>query len=273
MMGLKQNPGFASDSSGKVAASFGNTSDDGTDWRFGAHTTLLLLYGSTIMIRSDYGQTARATNGVTTLSHRVHFPTLDLNYGRLPEVLGLKRFLVNPSIKTSYDRNQSVDYANSTTPTGVSTSSEWRPLFDVSGDLKNGTRCQLRVERRISETENFLSGSSTTIQRNTTVNFSMNRSYSKGQKVTILGKESTVRSNINLGMTTAYERQSGGTFIQGYPSQPQDKDRLSVNAQGGYSFSQNVTGNLELGFGQNRDLTNGTVNRSVRVELRAQFTF
>ena len=148
-----------------------------------------------------------------------------------------------------------MDFSNSETPTSVSTSSEWRPLFDVSGDLKNGTRCQLRVERRVSETENRLSGTSTTIQRNTTVNLSVNRSYSKGQKVNILGKESTVRSNINVGMTTAYERQSGGTFVLGYASQPQDIDRLSVNANGGYSFSSNVTGNLELGFGQNRNLS------------------
>jgi hypothetical protein len=224
-------------------------------------------------VRSDYGQTSTGSNGVSSRSNRVHFPTLEVNYGKLPDVLGLKRFLLNPTIKTSYDRTQQVDYSNSDTPTGVSTSSAWQPLFDVSGDLKNGTRCQLRVERRVSETENRLSGLSTTIQRNTTVNFSVNRSYSKGQKVTILGKESTVRSNINVGMTTAYERQSGGTFFQGLTSQPTDIDRLSVNAQGGYSFSSNVTGNLELGFGQNRNLLLKTVNRSVRVELRAQFTF
>jgi hypothetical protein len=76
-------------------------------------------------------------------------------------------------------------------------------------------------------------------------------------------------------MSTAYERLSGGTFSPGYVggASLKDGDRLSVNATGGYSFSTNVTGNLELGFGQQRDLLLKTVNRNVRVELRAQFTF
>jgi hypothetical protein len=54
---------------------------------------------------------------------------------------------------------------------------------------------------------------------------------------------------------------------------PTNRDRLSVNAQGGYSFSNNVTGTLELGFGQTRDLVQRNTTRSLRVELRAQFTF
>ena len=97
MMGLRQNPGFGpTDSTGKVQASFGNRSDDGTDWRFGAHTTFLLLYSATVMVRSDYGQTLRGSNGVTTRSNRVHFPTLELNYGRLPEVLRAQAFSGQP---------------------------------------------------------------------------------------------------------------------------------------------------------------------------------
>jgi len=113
-----------------------------------------------------------------------------------------------------------------------------------------------------------------TTDRNTTANFSINRSYTRGQKLNVLGKQTTVKSNINLGMTAAYERQSGETVQQGAGIlSPTMRDRLSVNAQGGYSFSNNVTGNLEVGFGQNRDLVRQLINRSLRLELRAQFTF
>jgi len=50
-------------------------------------------------------------------------------------------------------------------------------------------------------------------------------------------------------------------------------DRLSVNATGQYGFSNNVTGNLEVGFLQDRNLVLGLTTRSVRVEARAQFQF
>ena len=50
-------------------------------------------------------------------------------------------------------------------------------------------------------------------------------------------------------------------------------DRLSLNGTGSYGFSNNVTGNLVLGFGQDRDLVRKIIHRNVRVELRASFTF
>jgi ABC-type transport system involved in cytochrome bd biosynthesis fused ATPase/permease subunit len=168
-----------------------------------------------------------------------------------------------------------IDFVNSDVATNVSSSSQWQPLIEVGGDLKNGTRCLARIERRITQTENRLIGHSLITDRNTNLNFSINRSYSKGQKVSILGKESTVRSNINLGLSGAYEKQSGETKqagVEGIQNQV-SRDRISVNAQGGYSFSNNLTGNLEFGFGQNRNLVIGQVTRSLRVELRAQFTF
>ena len=116
---------------------------------------------------------------------------------------------------------------------------------------------------------------STTIERVTDVNLSLSRSYSQGQKVSFLGKESVVRSNVSLGMTAVYSRNSGETRQPGadLPQLPKSSDRLDVNGHGSYGFSNNVTGNLELGFGQRRDLILKSVSRTVRVELQAQFTF
>jgi hypothetical protein len=274
MMGFKQDPGFA-DTTANVRADFGNRSDESTEWRTGGNTTLDLGFGTTLLTRGDYSERMIQSNGVPNKSNRMRFPEFDFNYGKIPDLLGLKLFLVNPRLKTAYSRSQSIDFVNSDTPTSVSASSQWQPLIEVSGDLKNGTRTLMRVERRITQTENHLLGHSITTDRNTNLNFSLNRSYSKGQKVSILGKETTVRSNVNLGLSGAYEKRSGETRqtgVEGAQNQV-STDRISVNAQGGYSFSNNLTGNLELGFGQNRNLMIKAVNRSIRVELRAQFTF
>jgi hypothetical protein len=123
--------------------------------------------------------------------------------------------------------------------------------------------------------EDFNFGSSTRTDRNTDINLSLNRSYSRGQKVKFLGKESTIKSSVTLGLTGVYSRVSGET-IKGGTSQAQlrvDNDRLSLNGTGSYSFSNNVTGSVALGFGQTRDVVRDAVSRNVRVELRAAFTF
>ncbi|HET9328131.1 MAG TPA: cell surface protein SprA, partial [Candidatus Eisenbacteria bacterium] len=274
LMGFKQDPGF-SDTTNAVRADFGNRSDERTEWRAGGNTTLDLGFGATLLTRGDYSEVQSKSNGVPNKSNRIRFPELDFNYGRVPDLIGLKTFLVNPRLKTAYSRSQVIDFANSDQPTNVSSSSQWQPLIEVAGDLKNGTRALVRIERRITQTENRLIGHSIQTDRNTNLNFSLNRAYSKGQKVSILGKETTVRSNVNLGLSGAYERQSGETKQDGQVGVQNQvsRDRVSINAQGGYSFSNNLTGNLELGFGQNRNLVIGQVTRSVRVELRAQFTF
>ena len=109
--------------------------------------------------------------------------------------------------------------------------------------------------------------------------FSLNRSYTQGQKVSMLGKTTTVRSQINMGLSANYDRRSGETKILPGGSQtpgtrnPQAEDRLSVQATGSYGFSTNVTGTGTLGFQQNRDLQKDIVRRSIRVELRGSFNF
>ena len=275
LVGVSTNPGLGADTSGRVRPQFGNRSDDSQDWRAGARTSLNLGWGSVLSTRGGLTGRRLVSNGVTNRSRSTQFPDLDMEYGKVAQILGLGRVFVEPRLKTTYSRSQSVEYFNSTRATSLLTTSEWRPLLGVTGDLKNGTRTELRIERRITQSENRLIGRSVTTDRNTDLNFSMSRAYTKGQRVNVLGKETVVKSNINLGMTAVYSRHTGETTQAGFglPQQQTGTDRLTVNGQGSYGFSSNVTGNLELGFEQRRDLQRDFVNRSLRLELRAQFVF
>jgi hypothetical protein len=181
-----------------------------------------------------------------------------------------------PRLRTNYSRSQVTEYRiRESTPSSIATSSQWQPMLGVSGELKNQTRVEFKVERRVTVRENLEFGSSLRTDRNTDVNLSLNRSYSRGQKVKILGRESTIKSSVQLGLTAAYSRVSGETRKAGSTQGqlPVDQDRLSMNGTGSYSFSNNVTGSVSLGFGQNRDIVRDAVSRNVRVELRAAFTF
>jgi len=70
------------------------------------------------------------------------------------------------------------------------------------------------------------------------------------------------RANTSLLLRLPFEVAPGVSY-----------DRLSLNGTGNYSFSNNVTGGVVLGFGQTRDLVHAQVSRNVRVELRAAFNF
>ena len=72
-----------------------------------------------------------------------------------------------------------------------------------------------------------------------------------------------------------YSHHTGETRVAytTLPSRLIDESRLSVTGTGSYGFSSTVTGSAVLGFSQNKDNTRSIVHRSVRVELRAQFSF
>ena len=133
----------------------------------------------------------------------------------------------------------------------------------------------------MTETENLLVGHSVTVNRVTTTYFSINRSYSKGQKVKVLRKEKTVGSTVTMGLNAQYEVHSGETKSYADATRntvtstrfPTNEGRLSLNGTASYSFSTKVTGNLALGYGQNDDYQKKFKRKNVRVELRAQFTF
>jgi hypothetical protein len=261
---------------------YGNSANISTSWHSSARTRVRLPFGSSANTRFELTERVAETNAVRTQSRTVRFPDFDVEYGRLTSVLRLDRFFTSPQLRTTYSRLMVTEYANShRSPTGRSKSSNWRPLFGLSGSLKGGTRAELKIERRVTETENLLSGHSVTTDRQTTSNFSVSRSYSKGQKVTVLGKAKTMSTTVSLGLTGQYEHQKGETVSYADDTRkhplstkyPSETDRLSLNGTGSYSFSNNVTGNVTLGYGQSNNRVTKIKTRNVRLELRAQFTF
>jgi len=276
LVGVSDDPGLDPDSTGRMRQQFGNNVSLANDWRTSARTRVLLGFDATLQARGEFSGRRGELNAVVTRSIQSRFPDLEIDYGRVANVIRLDRFFTSPRLRTAYNRSQIKEYRNSEdTPTGVSTNSSWSPLISLDGDLKSRTRVGFKIERRITQRENFQLGHSIATERNTDVNLSLSRSYSKGQKVKVFLKETTVRTSVNLGLTGVYSRRSGETKVSGQakPQFPVEEDRVSLNGTGSYSFSNNVTGSVALGFGQNRDIVRAAVSRNVRVELRAAFTF
>ena len=277
LFGFSRDPGLED---GRVAPAFNNQSARSEDWRAAVRSRLALIYGSFASVRGEWSARNQNTNGVANRTAALDFPNLELDYGRVAHAVRLDRFLRNPQLRTTYDRTRQTEYQlNSTTPSTIRTGTNWRPLLGVSGDLRNGAHADLQLERSTTQELNQVLGSSLKTTRNTNLRLSLSRSYTQGQKVNFLGKETVVKSTVSLGATGTYSRNSSETRLLDSGggatgiTQPTDSDRLAVNGTGSYGFSNNVTGNVTLGYGQDRDLVAKIVHRNVIVELRASFTF
>jgi len=274
MFGLADDPGF-SDSS-RVAREFGNVATTGLDWRANARTRIPMAWNTALAARLSYGDRTSSQNEVVSRTRDWRFPDFEVDYGQVAKVIGLARFLQTPALRTAYTRSNAVEYQNSRDVVrSTSVSHEFRPLLSVRGRFKNGTDADLKIDKRSSRRDERFPGNSRQTDDNTDVSFTLGRNYSQGQKVTFLGKTSTVRSNINLQLATSLSKRRAGTLLlnTGGELSPIDETRLSVNGTGSYGFSTNVTGNLALGFSESRDHKKDIIRRSVRIELRAQFTF
>jgi hypothetical protein len=242
---------------------------------------LKLPYGSSANTRADFTSRQYDNNGMKNRTQTRRFPDVEMEYGRVASVLRLDRVFNSPQLRTSYGRSQTIEFANNNDnkETGRSSSSDWRPLLGLTASLKSGTRIEFKTERRTTETQNRLVGHSVTTNRVTTTYLSINRSYSKGQKVKVLGKAKTVSSTVSLGLNCQYEVRNGGTKSYDANNKviserfPSNEGRLSLNGTGSYSFSTRLTGNLALGYGRNDDYEKKFNRQNVRVELRAQIAF
>ena len=274
LVGLADDPGFADTTSGVVRAP-GNNSQTGLDWRANARTRVPLVYGSQLMLRAGYGDRTGEANGVLSRTSDFRFPDIEVDYGRVATALKLTRFLTNPAIRTAWSVSKSRDYqVRRDSLSGESRSSDFHPLISLRGSFKNGIQADLGVNHRSSVRRIYQFGTSSSEESNSDVNFTLSRSYSQGQKVTFLGKTSTVRSSVSLQLATIYSHTKGKTvYSSNLSGQVRDQTRLSVTTTGSYGFSSNVTGSAVLGFNHNNNRASGIVQRSVRVEVRAQFSF
>lgn len=274
MFGLAENPGLGDTTSG-VQAVNGNTAATGVDWRANARTQVPLVYASSLQIRASYGDRTNIANGVASRTRERRFPDLEVDYGRVADAVKLSKVLKTPQLRTGWSWSRSWEYQGDRShQISQSSTHDLRPLVSMRGNLRNGTTADLGINMRSTYREVTQLGKSTQRDRNTDVNFTLSRSYTQGQKVSMLGKTSTVRSSVNLSLATVFSRRQGETVIYGVGAQNQvDETRLSVTGKGSYGFSSNITGSAVLGYSGSNNHLQQIVRRSIRVELSAQFTF
>src|SRR5205814_230143 len=159
LLGVSDNPGLKPNDTGRMRDTTGNQIGKTQNWRTAARTRLALPSDVTIAIRGEYTWRRNELNLVASRTGTSHFPDLEVEYGRLPTQLQLQRLMSSPRIRTNFSRSRVTEYrVTESTPSSVSTSSQWQPLFGLTGELKNQTRVEFKVERRVTVREDLTFG-------------------------------------------------------------------------------------------------------------------
>ena len=212
------------------------------------------------------GPAAATANAVRASSTSLRFPDFEVEYGRVASVLRLDRLLTQPAAahraqplrRPGLRQRATLDH-------GVRRRASWRPLLGLNGDLKNGTRAELKVERRITERRELPA------RRHSRQHRPQHRRQLQPQPLLLAGPEGERPRQARPRCAAASTLGLVGAYAQHHAARPtraqrprasarssrRDEDRLSSNGTGSYGFSSNVTGNVALGFGQNHDLHAG----------------
>ncbi len=277
LLGVAEDPGLGVDGGDRVFPQFGNQVMKTLTRNVQMRNRIDIGFGAALSTRAEVSDQQREANAVRASSASLRFPDFEVEYGNIPTVLRITRLLNNVRLRTALNRSQTWERQAGDI---ITASDGWQmqPLIGINGDLKNGTRAELKVDTRNTERRNYQLGETRQQDRNTSVNLNLNRSYTQGQKVNVLGRETLVRTSISLGLSSAYEKTTSATrrVLNGRIQRaqfPRDESRISVRGTGSYGFSSNVTGNAALGYLQTHNVTQDIMRRGITVELRAQFTF
>ena len=90
---LTNDAGIRADSTGLVHPLFGNNTQLTNEIRGNGRTRFAMPFAIAIDARADFSRRRTDFNSVINTSNRVTFPDFELDYGRLPDLLGLKFLL------------------------------------------------------------------------------------------------------------------------------------------------------------------------------------
>jgi hypothetical protein len=176
------------------------------------------------------------------------FPDFDFGWSNVAKIWLLKKFVHASSYKFDYSKKEDKSEEERTGELlSKKTSERLSHLATFSHNWKNGATTNLEIKKDYGTDQSLQNPGR---NRNATKNYSnsvaLNNSYSfsapQGIKIPFLRKikfKSTLNLSLSIAMTSSKQKRSVGG--QGYNT-IQDQSNLSITANSGYSFSQQVTG-------------------------------
>ncbi|MCP4632213.1 MAG: hypothetical protein GY855_04750, partial [candidate division Zixibacteria bacterium] len=214
-------------------------------------------------LSADFSYTRRVstTRSTTepTRSNSVTFPDISISLTQLERVGFIKKIASSSSLQSGYSiKKDTKDNPDTGELTRTETKKSFNPLFSWSLNWKNGVRTSLKYDKSNTNSEDLRgSGATNTLKRsgNSSITFSLNYTFKapKGINLPFL-KKFKFDSNLTLGVNVTKSQDKSETAKQGLGfNTDSEKHNLNFNTTASYSFSNQISGGMKIGWTDTND--------------------
>ncbi len=233
-------------------------------------------------LRWSYNRSTRRSeqNSNATESQSTTWPDLQYSWSGWHKIGKLKDVLKNGNLDIGY--NQRKDLAGRTLDdlNSERISKSWAPLAEIDAEWQNGLQSRVSVDRTEDINRNLRGGQSENRSKSLGVSGSLSYRKTSRKKINIpiLGKGrkgGTFTATTTFRLSLNFSSNKEERFDPGAPPKLEGHTRdFSIAPSVSWSWLQNLTGNLELRFGERRNLKNeNRSTRSIGASISALFKF
>jgi hypothetical protein len=250
--------GFTNDPKVQAMGSAQSTDGISTQEGYTARSGIKLL-GTKVNFgySKNVGETKTSTGD--TKSTSTIFPDFDFGWSNFGKIWFLKKLVHTSSYKFDYGKTENKSEKENTGELiSQKTSEKFSHLATFSHNWKSGATTALEIRKDYTTEQNLQNpGRNRNANKNYSGSIALNNNYSftapQGIKIPFLRKikfKSTLRLTLNIAQTSIKQKTS--VSGQGYNTR-QDQSQLSITANSGYSFSQQVEGGFTARWADSND--------------------
>ncbi|HEX7878149.1 MAG TPA: hypothetical protein VF720_01995, partial [Candidatus Eisenbacteria bacterium] len=237
------------------------------------NSAITLLKDITVDANFQWTETENETDRALSRTANTIWPGLRMNLNSLEKKLKLGRFFTSFSASSGYERRSEEQGTGLNRRERVTTSSSWRPLLQVDANWRNGVKTQFSADHSSQSQEQF-EGSQAGAGVVSTHNTDTYRMTVAKSLVARGGLRGGARSTIDLNLDFTYSKDSiFNDFSNGNVDNGKATDNFQTRFSTSYRFTTNVSGSMQLNYGQRRDYEQGTADRTLGLQATAAITF
>jgi len=236
------------------------------------NSAVTLLRDIAIDANFQYTESENENNRAISRSSSTIWPGLRMNLSSLEKKLGLTRFFTSFTASSGYE-NRSEEQGTAANPRErVTRTSSWRPLLQFDANWKNGVRTQFSADHSSTVSESNTGGQTTAGVVTTRSADAYRLTLAKSLNARG-GARGGVRNTIDLNFEFNYTRDSTLNDYVNNTDVRNRTDNLTGRFSTSYRFTTNVSGSMQLNYGQRRDLQARTADRTIGLQATAAITF
>ncbi|MFH0779114.1 MAG: hypothetical protein V2A71_10905, partial [Candidatus Eisenbacteria bacterium] len=227
-----------------------------------------------LSLDAKYETSNRESEGLmgARVEKKTVWPELRMGWSDIDRVLRFGETVKGLRLDSSFRHTTEESGAKGQPSERLISKNDWSPFLSLSCAWKNGMRTSYTSSFSTVQTESQLGlgYTSKTTTGNHSLNLQQTVDATKGFSLPFAsGRKIRLKSSVNIGVIVQYTTLKSEVP----PALSEKRDSFSTTCSATYSFSANLSGSFNFGFGQDRDLQIGVTRRNMRLGLSASFRF